>query len=87
MNMLVAANLQYILNNNMDRFIDVEINGIKITLEGMLASSHLLGVESLKHYLNNNGSMENFKKNNKTIRKYDGNGTSLEKYLIIFSSL
>lgn len=68
-------NLKYIRKNNLDKYIGKEINGIKVTLFGIMASAHLVGVKSVTEYLNSNGE---------TIHK-DGNDTSLEKYLKAFA--
>jgi|LGOV01.1.fsa_nt_gb hypothetical protein len=77
---LVMANYTY---NNMlsikkfklDKFIGKEVNGIEITLFGMMASAHLVGIKSLDDYLSSNGE----------IITRDGNKTSIEKYMKVFS--
>jgi hypothetical protein len=68
-------NLRYIKNFNLDQYIGKEINGIKITLFGMMASAHLVGIKSLTEYLDSNGEV---------VHK-DGYDTSMEKYLKVFA--
>lgn len=68
-------NILFIKKYNLNRFIGDEINGIKVTLFGMMASAHLVGVKNLNDYLNSNGE----------IVAKDGNNTSIEKYLKAFS--
>lgn len=60
------------------------VGQIKISVEGMLAASHLLGPASVEHYLKNKGSMKQVKHNGARIRKYDGNNTSIKVYLRLF---
>lgn len=67
-------NIRFIKKYNLNRFIGEEINGIEITLFGMMASAHLVGIKSLSEYLHSNGE---------TIHK-DGNDTSIEKYMKVF---
>lgn len=68
-------NIRFIKKYNLNRFIGKDINGIKVTMFGMMASAHLVGIKSLTDYLNTNG---------KIIAK-DGNDTSIEKYMKVFS--
>jgi len=68
-------NIKAIKKQNLDRYVGRRINGIDITIFGMMASAHLVGIKSLKEYLRSNG---------KIISK-DGNDTSIEKYMEIFS--
>ena len=69
------SNIRFIKKYNLTRFIGEEINGIEVSLFGMMASAHLVGIQSLTDYLNTNG---------KVITK-DGNDTSIEKYMKVFS--
>ena len=69
------SNIRFIKKYNLNRFIGKKINGIEVTLFGMMASAHLVGIQSLTDYLNTNG---------KVITK-DGNDTSIEKYMKVFS--
>ena len=69
------SNIRFIKKYNLTRFIGEEINGIEVSLFGMMASAHLVGIKSLTDYLNTNG---------KVITK-DGNDTSIEKYMKVFS--
>ena len=68
-------NIKFIKSLNLDQYIGKEINGIKITLFGMMASAHLVGVKSLTEYLTSNGEV---------VHK-DGFDTSMEKYLKEFA--
>jgi len=68
-------NINYISKYNLTRYIGKEINGIEVTLFGLMASAHLVGIKNLNTYLNTNGEV---------IAK-DGNDTSIEKYMKIFS--
>ena len=67
-------NIKLIRKYHLTKYIGTEINGIEITLFGMMASAHLVGVKSLDEYLDSNGT---------TIHK-DGNDTSIEKYMKAF---
>ena len=68
-------NIHFIKKYNLTRYIGQEINGIEVTLFGMMASAHLVGIKNLNSYLNTNGEV---------IAK-DGNDTSIEKYMKVFS--
>ena len=76
---LVMANYTYrnvnmIRKYDLYRFIGNKVNGIEVTLFGMMASSHLVGIKNLNDYLNSGGS----------IVSRDGNDTSIEKYMKAF---
>lgn len=64
----------YLKSYKLDSAIGTKINGHEITLSGLLAASHLVGVGSVKKYIESNG---------KIIAK-DGNKVSLEEYLTKF---
>jgi len=81
MDALVEHNRRILLNYGLFGYIGTQVNGISVTMEGMLAAAHLLGPYAVKHYLKNGGSLKTVKYRGITIRKYDGNGTSLEVYL------
>lgn len=83
---LVKSNSRTLLNYGLKKYIGREINGVKVTMSGMLASAHLLGPYAVNHYLKNNGSLEKTKIRGVVIRKYDGNGTSLEDYMKHFEN-
>lgn len=85
MDALVVHNKRILLNYGLFKYINTEVKGIRVTMEGMLAASHLLGPYAVSHYLKNGGSLETIDYRGIKIRKYDGNGTSLEKYLEYFS--
>jgi len=63
-------NIKAIKKQNLEKYVGRKINGIDITIFGMMASAHLVGIKSLREYLRSNG---------KIISK-DGNDTSIEKY-------
>lgn len=84
LNALILYNLNYIKKKNLYRYVGKKINGTRITVEGMLAGSHLVGVHAVSHFLENNGSMDDFYIYGKLCRKYDGNGVSLIVYMKLF---
>jgi hypothetical protein len=71
---LMRKNLDY-LGEYVNRFNGKNVGGIKITISGMLAGSHLLGTKNVKKFLDSEG------KYNPT----DGYGTKLSEYLNKFS--
>jgi hypothetical protein len=83
---LVKNNKKTLLNYGLYRYIGREVNGVKVTMSGMLASAHLLGPYAVSHYLKNGGSLKTVKLRGVVIRKYDGNGTSLEDYMKHFEN-
>jgi hypothetical protein len=85
MDALIAANLETLRNWKLNKYVGKDIGGVKVTMEGMLAASHLLGPYAVKHYLQHNGSMDKVIVGGVTVRKYDANGTSLKKYLRHFA--
>jgi len=90
MNALTAYNTNKLLVEwGLSPYLGKTVGGVKITLEGMLAASHLLGPYAVKHYLENKGSMKSVtikvEGEKVLIRKYDGNGTSLKDYMSMFS--
>ena len=78
---LVKNNKNTLLNYGLSKYIGRNVNGITVTMDGMLASAHLLGPYAVSHYLKNGGSLKTVKIRGVVIRKYDGNGTSLEDYM------
>ena len=75
------AMLQLLINNkrymrNFMNYDGARIDGIKITVSGLLAASHLVGSDAVKDYLKSNGS-----KNAK-----DGNGTPVSSYMKKFGN-
>ena len=78
---LVKNNKNTLLNYGLFKYIGRDVNGIEVTMDGMLASAHLLGPYAVSHYLKNGGSLKTVKIRGVVIRKYDGNGTSLEDYM------
>lgn len=85
MDALITHNKKVLYNYGAYQYIGTEVNGIKITLEGLLAGAHLVGPYAVTNYLRT-GSLSPVVKNNKVIKKYDGNGTSVEKYIAHFST-
>ena len=81
MDALITANLSTLRNYKLGKYVGRDVNGVKITLEGMLAAAHLLGPYSVKHYLTNNGSLKTIYIKGVRVSKFDGNGTSIETYL------
>jgi hypothetical protein len=67
---------KYMLRNEINKYVNQTINGVKITESGILAAAHLGGAGSIQKFLNSNGSHE-FK---------DGNGTSVKTYLKMFAN-
>ena len=78
---LVKNNKKTLLNYGLFKYIGRDVNGITVTMNGMLASAHLLGPYAVSHYLKNGGDLNTTKIGSVVIRKYDGNGTSLEDYM------
>lgn len=67
----------YIKSYKLDRFIDWNIEGVWITKSGLIAGCHLVGIGSLKKYLN---------KQTQEPPK-DGNGVSCLEYMKKFANL
>jgi len=84
MDALIRANFETLNNWKLNKYVGKTVGGVKITVEGMLAASHLLGPYAVKHYLQTNGSMDNVTVGGVIVRKYDANGTSLKKYMSHF---
>ncbi len=84
---LLNSNYSYIKNYNLLPYIGKKVGGVKITLSGLLAGSHLVGVASVNHYVKNKGSMAEVVLKTKfgkvTLRKIDANGTTIKEYLSI----
>ncbi len=87
LNALIIYNLNYLKNKNLFRFIGKKFHGTVVTTEGLLASSHLVGASAVRHFLENNGSLEDFYIQGKKCRKIDGNGVSLVDYMKIFENV
>ncbi|KKM06803.1 hypothetical protein LCGC14_1740400 [marine sediment metagenome] len=68
---LSTANLDYLKRNDLLRYVDTYVGGVKITRDGLLAGMHLRGAYSVKQYLQSNGN----------INKYDGNNTTVKDYI------
>jgi len=67
--------IQEHMKNYINKYNNKIINNILITKSGIIASSHLVGLQNVKNYLDSNG---------KIISK-DGNNISLERYMILFN--
>ena len=75
MDALIKHNLDYIYRNNLDDYVGMEIGGVKVTMNGMLAACHLVGPKALKRFLKSNGRHI----------KRDGFGTSIVSYMVEFN--
>lgn len=84
---LIRHNLKLLRRKGMLEHMGTNVKHIEITLEGMLAASHLLGTEAVRHYVVTGGSLRNYRVRGILVRKYDGNGTSIEDYLIKFNNI
>jgi hypothetical protein len=87
MDALIEHNTDILIKRyRLGRFIGTKVNGIKITLRGMLASAHLLGPYAVKDFLHTGGSLAPVRVSGKLVRKYDAYGTSLTDYLKQFKT-
>jgi hypothetical protein len=71
---LLAIN-KHNLQKEIEQYSGMVISGIEITESGILASAHLLGANSVKRFLRNNGK----------IRITDGYGTTMRSYMKKFA--
>lgn len=85
MQALIKHNTDILKRYGLFQYIGKTIGGVKITLEGMLAASHLLGPYAVKHYILSGGSMRSVKVKGVLVTKYDGNGTSIKDYMNHFA--
>lgn len=83
---LIKHNQEVLRNYGLYEYIGKEIKGIKITEEGLLAASHLVGPYAVKDFVKTGGSMRTVWVKGKRIKKYDGNGTPLTLYLKEFEN-
>jgi len=67
--------IQDVMKYYINKYDNTIVNNILITKSGIIASSHLVGLNNVKKYLDSNGK----------IIKTDGNGVSLERYMILFN--
>lgn len=74
MNKLITHNTEILKNYDLIRFIGQEVDGVKITMEGMLAGAHLRGPYSVKKYLTSGGQIDDA----------DAYGTTVSKYIKSF---
>ena len=65
--------VKYIQNNNLDKTIGTKVNGVIVTLNGLVAAAHLGGKLGMKRYVESGF--------NKKFNKEDSNGTSLFDYI------
>jgi hypothetical protein len=77
MDALITHNTRVLKNYNLSRFIGKRINGVEITLEGMLAAAHLRGPNAVRLFVESGGK----------INKVDGNGTSVYDYIKQFENV
>jgi hypothetical protein len=66
---LIEHNLEILKNYGLMKYVGYDVNGVSITVEGMLAGSHLLGPHAVKQFI----------KKGKIGR--DGNGTTIVTYM------
>ena len=71
MDALIKCNKIYIYKNKLNLYIGKKINTTKITMNGLLAASHLVGPFAVRRFLETDGR----------VNKKDGNGTSVVDYL------
>jgi len=88
MDKLLSMNLDKIKKNRYGELVGQEIDGVTVTLEGMLAASHLLGFYSVDWYVSclkdiNPGLRNRFDKYPDRVLMEDGMGTPITKYLRI----
>ena len=76
MDALIKVNKEYIYRNKLNLYIGKKIMNTKITMNGLLASSHLVGPFAVKKFLHTDGR----------VNKKDGNGTSVVDYLREFEN-
>jgi len=68
---LVASNALVIENYGLSKYIGRHIRGVEITMEGLLAASHLRGPYAVAQFCWSGGN----------VNKVDGNGTSVLNYI------
>jgi hypothetical protein len=71
---LTTHNLEVLENYGLMKYVGYSVNGVNVTVEGMLAGSHLLGPYAVKQFLQH-GKIG-----------ADGNGTTIVKYMKQFKS-
>lgn len=76
MKALITHNLNYLSRKGMFKYIGREIGGVKITVNGLLAASHLVGPYGATQFVKSGGK----------INKKDGNGTSAKDYMKVFET-
>jgi len=76
MDALIKVNTDYIYRNKLNLYIGKKIKNTKVTMNGLLASSHLVGPYAVKKFLHTDGR----------VNKKDGNGTSVVDYLSKFQN-
>lgn len=74
---LTEHNIQVLSNYKLLQYEDTVIDGVKVTLEGMLAAAHLRGPNAVKRFVRSNGR----------INLTDGNGTSVKDYIKQFENV
>lgn len=75
MKALTYSNYIYLKNNNLTSYIGMRIGGVRITIYGLLAASHLRGSNAVKLFLKTNGR----------VNMKDGNKTSVRDYIKKFT--
>jgi len=87
LNALIVYNLNYAKKKNLFRFVGKKIHGVKITVEGILAGSHLVGGAAVAQFLDSGGSFEDFYINDRKIKMCDANGVTVLDYIKIFENI
>jgi hypothetical protein len=85
MNALIVHHLEIFRAWGLDEYVGVEVNDFTITFEGLLAGAHLVGIVALRHYLQNDFSLQPFNYRGRKTYKVDANGTTVEDYIKIFN--
>jgi hypothetical protein len=82
----IKASDDYLNLYKMNQYIGKRIGGVKVTKEGLLAATHLVGPYAVVHFCKSGGSLEPVElKSGVVVRKHDGNGVYLTEYMRRFS--
>ncbi len=83
---LLHANNDYLNRYGINKYIGRTIGGVKITKEGLLAASHLVGGYAVVHFCKTGSLQPVTTKNGITVKKHDGNGVYLTEYMRKFNT-
>lgn len=87
MDALMHANSDYLTIHGMNKYLGKRVGGVKITKEGLLAASHLVGAYAVVHYCKTGSLKPVTLKSGLVVRKHDGNGVYLTEYMKKFSQV